>query len=241
MTEKEIYLYLKGKGFPDCSVAGIMGNIKAESAMRPNNVEDRSCFSDEDYTQRVDNGTYAYFSNDAYGYGFCQWTFGPRKRNLLSFAKSRGVSIGDPKMQLDFLVAELQSEYSSVYNALLRAVTVAEASNAFLINYERPADMSPAVQAYRAKLGMEFFDKYRDLAVGAYEDKYVSGLLTDDPIPAEKPIELTNETVMHLQAILTTYGYDISTSTDKHGVDGYIGRKTVDALKDFVKKLEALI
>lgn len=241
MTDKEIYAYLKGKGFPDCSVAGIMGNIQAESAMRPNNVEDRSGISDEDYTSRVDNGTYTRFTSDAYGYGFCQWTFGARKQNLLSFARSRGVSIGDPKMQLDFLVAELQAEYSSVYNTLLRAVTVAEASNAFLLNYERPADMSPAAQAYRAKLGMEFFDKYRDITGAVEDDKTYSGLLTDNPVPLAPAINLTNETVMHLQAILTTYGYDISTSTDKHGVDGYIGRKTVDALKDFVRKLEALI
>lgn len=150
MTDKEIWSYLKRKGFPDCSVAGIMGNIQAESAMRPNNVEDRSGISDEDYTARVDNGTYTRFTSDAYGYGFCQWTFGARKQNLLSFARSRGVSIGDPKMQLDFLVAELQAEYSSVYNTLLRAVTVAEASNAFLLNYERPADMLPATPAQKA-------------------------------------------------------------------------------------------
>lgn len=241
MTDKEIWSYLRSKGLSEYAVAGIMGNIKAESAMRPNNVEDRSGISDEDYTASVDNGTYTRFTSDAYGYGFCQWTFGTRKRNLLSFAQSRGVSVGDPRMQLDFLVAELQAEYSGLYNTLLKAVTVAEASNAFLLNYERPASTIPAVQAYRAKLGMEFFNAYRDITGAVDDNKAYSGLLTDDTAPAAPAIQLTTETVMHLQAILSTYGYDISTSTDKHGVDGYIGRKTVDALKDFVKKLEALI
>jgi hypothetical protein len=37
---KQIWDFLKAAGFNDYAVAGIMGNIKAESAMRSNNLED---------------------------------------------------------------------------------------------------------------------------------------------------------------------------------------------------------
>ena len=46
---------------------------------------------------------------------------------------------------------------------------------------------------------------------------------------------------MHLQAILVTCGYNIGTQANSTGVDGYIGKKTVAAAKDFVTRLEAMV
>jgi hypothetical protein len=44
--------------------------------------------------------------------------------------------------QLIFLVTELKQSYkSSVYDILKRATSVREASNAVLLNFERPANM----------------------------------------------------------------------------------------------------
>ncbi|MCR5811914.1 MAG: hypothetical protein K6G34_11140 [Lachnospiraceae bacterium] len=112
MSKATIWARLKAKGFDDNACAAIMGNMQAESAFRPNNVEDRCPMSDEAYTAAVDNGSYSrkdfmYDHGKAYGYGLCQWTFNTRKAGLYDFAKSRGVSIADEQMQLDWMWDEL--------------------------------------------------------------------------------------------------------------------------------------
>lgn len=88
-----------------------MGNLNAESGLRPNNLQDTYNqslgLSDEEYTKRVDNGTYTNFVHDSAGYGICQWTYFSRKNNLLNFSKRKNKSIGDLSMQLDFLMLEL--------------------------------------------------------------------------------------------------------------------------------------
>jgi len=61
-NSKIIWDFLKKEGFSDFGVAGLMGNLDAESALRPNNLQDtysRSLgLSDAEYTAKVDNGTY---------------------------------------------------------------------------------------------------------------------------------------------------------------------------------------
>ena len=57
-------------------------------------------------------------------------------------------------MQLNFLVKELKESYTnSVYNVLKKATSILGASNAVLLNFERPANISASVQATRAKYG----------------------------------------------------------------------------------------
>ena len=94
-----IWNFLKKEGFSDCGAAGLMGNLDAESALKPNNLQNSYNtslgLSDEEYTKRVDNGTYTNFVHDSAGYGLAQWTYWSRKQNLLNFAKSKGKSIGD--------------------------------------------------------------------------------------------------------------------------------------------------
>ena len=102
MSSKIIWDFLKKEGFSDFGVAGLMGNLDAESALRPNNLQDtysRSLgLSDAEYTARVDNGTYTKFVHDEAGYGLAQWTYWSRKENLLNYAKSKKKSIGDLEM-----------------------------------------------------------------------------------------------------------------------------------------------
>ena len=109
----------------------------------------------------VDNNTYTNFVKDAVGYGLAQWTYWTRKQNLLNFARQNNKSIGDLDMQLNFLVKELKESYTnSVYNVLKKATSVLEASNAVLLNFERPANISASVQATRAKYGQTYYDRY---------------------------------------------------------------------------------
>lgn len=171
--EKRIWDFLKAEGFNDFGVAGLMGNLLAESGLRSNNMEDKYQsklgYNDESYTRAVDNGTYTNFVKDAVGYGLAQWTYWTRKQNLLNFARQNKKSIGDLEMQLRFLVKELKESYTnSVYNVLKKATSVLEASNAVLLNFERPANMSASVQAIRARYSQTYYDRY---ALGTSSNK----------------------------------------------------------------------
>lgn len=163
MNEKRIWDYLLGKIGNPFGVAGLMGNLYAESGLRPDNLqntyEKKLGMSDASYTAAVDNGSYTNFIKDSAGYGLAQWTYWSRKQNLLDFAKERGASIGDLDMQLDFLMKELAG-YSSVLKTLRTATSVREASDTVLTKYERPADQSEAAQARRASYGQKYYDRY---------------------------------------------------------------------------------
>ena len=143
-NEQIIWQFLKKQGFTDAGAAGMMGNLFAESALSPinlqNTYEKKLGYSDSAYTTAVDNGTYTNFVKDSAGYGLAQWTFWSRKQNLLNYAKSKGVSIGDLNMQLEFLMQELNAGYSSLLNTLKTTNSVSEASNGVLLQFERPAD-----------------------------------------------------------------------------------------------------
>ncbi len=162
-TEKTVWCYLAGMGLNAFAVAGIMGNLYAESGLNPCNLQNSYNKSldmtDAEYTKAVDNGSYENFVNDKAGYGLAQWTYYTRKQALLDYARAVGESIGSLVMQLDFLWYELQS-YNSVISVLNNAGTVRAASDAVLLGYERPADQSEAVQAKRAGYGETYYNKY---------------------------------------------------------------------------------
>ena len=163
-NEERIWNYFKDKGFSDCGIAGLMGNLYAESALKPTNLQntyEKSLgYTDADYTAAVDNGIYKNFVKDSAGYGLAQWTYWSRKQNLLSFAKSQSKSIGDLEMQLDFLYKELCEGYKTVLSVLKNAKSVLEASNIVLLQFERPANQSESVQAKRASYGQKYYDKF---------------------------------------------------------------------------------
>ena len=162
-NEKAIWNFLIGKGLNAYAAAGIMGNIYAESAFNPRNLqnsyEKKIGLTDEEYTAAVDAGTYTNFAKDCAGYGLAQWTYHTRKQGLLSKAKAAGKSVGDLNIQLSFLWEELQG-YKKVMQQLKAAGSVAEAASAFMIGFERPADQSATAQKKLASYGQKYFDKY---------------------------------------------------------------------------------
>lgn len=163
-NEEKIWNYLLGIIKNPYGVAGLMGNLYAESALNPKNLQnsyEKSLgMNDDTYTTSVDNGSYPNFVRDSAGYGLAQWTFWSRKQNLLNYATSHKKSIGDLEMQLEFLVSELISGYSAVLSTLKSAKTVLEASNSVLLKYERPTNQSSSVQSKRASYGQNYYDKY---------------------------------------------------------------------------------
>ncbi len=175
-NEETIWNYLYGKLGNAYGTAGLMGNLYAESALRPTNLqntyEKKLGYSDAEYTAAVDNGSYGNFIKDSAGYGLAQWTYWSRKQALLEFAKTEGKSIGDLSLQLDFIWKELTESYSGLLTTLKTATSVRDASTAVLTIYERPADQGESVQAKRASYGQTYYDKY---AVVVYPEKLTVG------------------------------------------------------------------
>lgn len=166
-NEQTIYNYLTQVAGLNCAAAcGILANIEAESAFRPNNLQnsyERSLgYTDETYTAAVDSGAYGNFVKDCAGYGLAQWTYWSRKQKLLEFAKSKGKSIGDMGMQLEFFVQEIK-QYSGVWKCLTTVANTAEgaynAGHTVCYSYEAPAakETSSVTRGNRAKV---FYAKY---------------------------------------------------------------------------------
>lgn len=165
-----IWRYLKNAGYSDAGAAGIMGNLEAESGLKPNNLqnsyESKFGMNDDQYTAAVDRGTYSgdKFIHDSGGYGLAQWTYWNRKKNLYDAAKKANKSIGDPGVQMAVLTSEL-SDYG-LANRLKSSTTVKGASNIVLHEFERPANQSTATENRRASLGQKYFDQFRGTASG---------------------------------------------------------------------------
>ena len=163
-NEKALWDFLLTKIGNEYGVAGLMGNLYAESALRSNNLQntyEKSLgYTDDGYTAAVDSGEYTNFIKDSAGYGLAQWTFWSRKQALLEYAKSVNKSICDFEMQMEFLWKELSGNHKATLNALKSAQSVTEASTYVLIHFEAPADQSEAVQAKRASYGEKYYNAY---------------------------------------------------------------------------------
>ena len=176
-AEATIWNYLYGKLGNAYGTAGLMGNLFAESGLKPTNLqntyESKLGYTDTAYTAAVDDGTYDNFVRDSAGFGLAQWTYWSRKQGLLNLAKAEGKSIGDLGLQLDYIWKELTEGYGKLLKTLQTATSVTEASTAVLTQYERPADQSESVQAKRATYGETYFAKYAPKTV--YPERLSSG------------------------------------------------------------------
>ena len=175
-TEQIIWNFLKTKNLTDYAVAGIMGNLQAESSLRSNNLEDTrnaTLGSDEVYTRNVDNGSYTRFSfiHDGAGYGLAQWTSSDRKGGLYDLCKVNKKSISDITCQLTFLYEELKKR--NLINEINKATSVQDASTIFLKKFENPKNQGISVQNARGSLGLKFYNSLRSSATaqGGNEQK----------------------------------------------------------------------
>ena len=161
---QKIWDKLISAGLTPAGAAGLMGNLYAESGLNPRNLqnsfEKKLGFTDETYTAAVDNGTYTNFVHDGAGYGLAQWTNHKRKAGLLAYAKARGRSVGDLDMQVGYLLQELQSMFPGVLRLLRTTDSFWDASDIVLLEFERPANKSPANCARRLGFTQEFYDKF---------------------------------------------------------------------------------
>jgi hypothetical protein len=157
-------------GYPVNGAAGVVGNLIAESQVLPNLIEGSNAATPmrgRDFANRLQDFTPDQVRDRNYGrrtgprhpgIGIAQWTSPHRRAGLFqhTFQGRRlgSAILSDLDAQVDYLVAELLRDYRQV-NATLRApgVTVAQASDAVLLRFERPASVlnrprtDPAVQA----------------------------------------------------------------------------------------------
>jgi hypothetical protein len=116
--EEYIFRTLIAHGYTPQQAAGVLGNLLVESAytLAPN----------------VSSGTG--------GHGIAQWTDASRLRQLAAFTAGpdNGLSPGDFKIQVAFILAELET-YRYLGDADLRAATTpTTAADAFMNGYEGP-------------------------------------------------------------------------------------------------------
>lgn len=178
MIEQKIWdVLLALTGGNAFGAAGLMGNLYAESALKPRNLqqsfEKKLGMTDDSYTAAVDSGAYTKFVRDSAGYGLAQWTYWRRKEALLAYANHCGVSIGDLDMQLCFLALELSTNYGGVLDALRSAKSVRAASDAVLTGYERPKDQSEKAKAKRAGYGQKYYDQFAGGETVETYEKYI--------------------------------------------------------------------
>lgn len=166
-TAEVIWDAFRSAGFSEIVAAAWLGNLKAESNLKANNLqnsyEKMFGMTDDEYTSAVDSGAYGKYAfyTDKAGYGLAQWTFWSRKKELYEYAiEQKNTSIGDAQTQIDFLLHEITTRYPALVDALNRSSTIKEASDLILTKYEQPANQSDSVKNIRASYAEEFYKKF---------------------------------------------------------------------------------
>ena len=187
-NEATIWNFFKNKGLTNYAVAGLMGNLYAESGLSQINLQNtgnkKLGMTDAEYTAAVDNGSYTNFVKDSHGYGLAQWTFWSRKQDLYNFVKNKGKSIGDLNCQLEFLYKELTTTFKKQVEKINKATSVLEASNVILKEFEKPANQGESVQKTRASYGQNYYDKFASK----------SGSVTPTPVTPTMPTYVVGKT-----------------------------------------------
>lgn len=159
---KAIWSFYKGKGLSDYAVAGVMGNMEAESGLNPAAIE-----------------------GNGQGYGLIQWSFG-RKTKLINQAAKEGVVWTDLNFQLNYLWSESLSPTTS-YGKRMETegfYTKESASDCAYIFHkivEVSADSPDAVRRNRGAKAEKWYQKFH--GTGSLTDMTgcASGNVTGDP------------------------------------------------------------
>ena len=223
MTNETTALYiakaLAEEGCTTAGIAGVLGNLEAESGVVPCRMQ--GDFGGPDYQKSLAYASRAMtgavsaeaWAKDAIGFGLAQWTYWTRKLELLSDAKNAGQFVGDVRIQASFLIKELKRDYAGVWTLLTNPdATVSLCSNAVLLKYERPADMGEGAQRQRCNLSVAWFN-------------WLQNLTGDEDTPAQSVTQTSAQTtgfklrtiqkglnwdeVWLLEALLKLRGYNV--------------------------------
>ena len=124
--QEQIFNYLKSKGFNNAAICGILANIQHESNFSTSALGD--------------NGS---------SYGICQWHLG-RWDRLKSYCNNNGLDWHSMEGQLEYLMHELETGYTGVYNTLKNVPNTAQgaydAAYKWTVEFEIPQDRYGAGQ-----------------------------------------------------------------------------------------------
>lgn len=144
-------------------VAGIMGNLEAESGMRCDNLEDiyerKWGVSDAEYTRQVNAGVRD-FIHDKAGYGLAQWTYHIHKEQLLQMTRDLGLPIDSCRGQVEYLINSIKDD-AKLLKHLLASSSIREATRIFLEEYEKPTLIDGAVLSLRTNYAEEYYRKFK--------------------------------------------------------------------------------
>lgn len=174
--EKQIWDYLVAEIGNDYGVAGLMGNLAAESILSPGRIQNdltTAMNPSNAYTSALNNGSvtehnFVYdkmfpYNGNNYGpaYGLAQWDYSPRRQNYWDFWHTfqHGIA-GDLSFELWFLMWELENQFQSVLNTLRNATSVRQASDKVLHDFENPKEQGTDVEIARANMGQRIYDQY---------------------------------------------------------------------------------
>ena len=139
MSAQTIYDDLRKAGMTHEGACAMLGNMVCESSLKANIAQrGMTKLTDAQYTRLFDSNPER-CTNDAVGYGLCQWTHPVRKANLRQFARNWGVSVGAEDMQTAFAVEELKTEYAALWEYLCETDELYTATYRICKEYERPA------------------------------------------------------------------------------------------------------
>lgn len=142
-----IYSYLIDKGWTTNAIAGMLGNLQAESSMNPGRW------------QNDDVG------NTSGGYGLVQWTPATKYIDWCTEQNINDYSEMDSNLSRIIYEVENNLQWIKATNSDIPTFkdftkstkSISELATEFLLCYERPADQSEEVQAYRSSLSENWF------------------------------------------------------------------------------------
>jgi len=164
-AEEKVWFALREAGYSEYAVAGVLGNIYAESGFEPSKIE----------------------GDTGIGYGLCQWSYG-RRTQLEAYATSKGKPASDVDTQIEFLLTEItpgangpaqgyadyQMLYYNGYNGSMweNADSPENAAIAFCWSFERPGEPRINVRTQKAR---EYYEKFKGMTKPSFAGDTVAG------------------------------------------------------------------
>jgi hypothetical protein len=156
---EKVWNYMLSAGYSPEQVAGVLGNMEAESGVNPRRVQGTPTPSGD-----RDNPP----SGDI-GYGIVQWTPGSK---LYPYSRYTNKPVNDLGFQLQMLTAQLagdkntQAAEKAAGDSLKKQGSIESATISFLQEYERARNTGTDAQQKRIGFAKKYYQQFKGLAPG---------------------------------------------------------------------------
>ena len=169
----KVFVFLKnGMGLNTHQIAGVMGNLHAESAILPDNVYNGIYSGEHDY-----ESGYVFDANDNIAFGLLQWANPARKAGLEAMAETMALgssksdktkAIWNINVQLAYFKQEMTStvnevkDYSAVWKRIKNINNYNVVSDTFLKEIESPGNANSEIET-RIRYSKMIYDELSKL------------------------------------------------------------------------------